>query len=161
MNIPSTSTIESKKGHQPRRRITRIASNFEEFLLINPTTRRGNVAYFASRTEAPFTFQDESTASEHASTSTSAIPISFPATDFQKALSSLDHLRSALVRLQSLQNKKKKSNFQNWTFVGEYFLPTKNLIAQQIIRLWNGVLLSDDVLDSSSTHNARGGLWCK
>jgi hypothetical protein len=48
--------------------------------------RRGDVAFFASRTEASFDFRDESTASDQSSTST--IPISFPATDFQK-LSSL------------------------------------------------------------------------
>ena len=69
----------------------------------------------------------------------------------------LDRLRSALVHLQSLQHQREeKELLPKLEICGSIFLPTKKLIAQQKFRPWNGVFLSEEFLDSSSTHNARG-----
>ena len=76
----------------------------------------------------------------------------------------LDRLRSALVYLQSLQVQQRqkeqqddKKCFPKLEICGSIFLPTKKLIAQQKFRPWNGVFLSEEFLDaSSSTYNARG-----
>ena len=78
----------------------------------------------------------------------------------------LDRLRSALVHLQSLQVQQQqqqqqqqqegKQCFPKLEICGSIFLPTKKLIAQQKFRPWNGVFLSEEFLDSSSTDNARG-----
>lgn len=68
----------------------------------------------------------------------------------------LDRLRSALVHLQSLQQQQKEKKLLKLEICGSIFLPTKKLIAQQKFRPWNGVFLSEEFLDSSSTRNARG-----
>ncbi|CAB9513237.1 Deoxyribodipyrimidine photo-lyase [Seminavis robusta] len=60
----------------------------------------------------------------------------------------LIRLKQALELLTKNKNKNKNKNQRDTTIAGSVFLPTKQLIAQQKFRPWNGVFLSRDFLES-------------